>query len=180
MRTNSLLTLQSEPEKQLYEDDSHADIDSDCEHEDLLLNRLGGLKAIRTAIIQLHDLIRNDERLGKYFKSLGPRYLIQHHKHVLAAALGKTEAQFGYSLNDIHDNLGITGHEFKAFVDNVGRAFRMCGAAGEVVDELMRALMVLRPRIVAPHNEDKEELKSLRDKEHFVYDLQHFIVGGRR
>jgi len=168
---------QSEPEKQSYKGDYlHVDIDSDCEHEDLLLNRLGGLKAIRTAIIQLHDLIRNDERLGKYFKSFGPRFLIQHHKHVLAAALGKTEVQFGYSLSDIHGNLGITCHEFKAFADNVGRAFRMCGAADEVVDELMRALMVLRPRIVAPQNGDKEEVKFKRDEEHFVYDLQHFFL----
>jgi len=124
------------------------------EEKPSLYERLGGVYSIATVVDDLVDRVMADARLNK-----NPRVDEAHHRvppagfkylvtEMVCWAAGGPQKYSGRSMAESHKDLGITGDEWLAFLDDLQQALDKFAVAAEEQAELKAIVNSTRSEIV--------------------------------
>jgi hemoglobin len=113
-----------------------------------LYERLGGKEAISAVVEDFAANVLADERINKKFAKSDPGRLLANLKDFVCFATGGPCQYTGLSMKDSHKNMGTTGGEFTALVEDLVKTLDKFKVPEKEKKELLGALAGLRGDIV--------------------------------
>ena len=110
--------------------------------------RLGGTQAFEALVEELDRRLLQDVRLRSYFDGVSLERLQHHQRSFLAMAFGGPPGYLGRTIQAAHSNLEVTDEAFDRVLDHLVAALVDLGVAGELIREVVCALLPLRHEIV--------------------------------
>jgi hemoglobin len=116
--------------------------------EGSLYDRLGGTDAITAVVRAVADRQLKDDRIDQKFARTNADRLIKEFGDQICDATGGPCTYTGRSMTEAHHNMGVTGGEFEAFVEDVVAVLDDFNVGKSEQDELLNILAPLRGEIV--------------------------------
>ncbi len=113
-----------------------------------LYERLGGEKAISAVVEDFANNVLNDSRINKKFQKSDAARLLANLKDFMCFATGGPCQYNGLSMKESHKNMGTTGGEFQALVEDLIKTLDKFKVPAKEKNELLTALGGLRKDIV--------------------------------
>jgi hemoglobin len=116
--------------------------------ESSLYDRLGGIDAITAVVRAIVDLEMKDDRIGQKFARSNVDRVIKEFVDMICQATGGPCTYTGRDMTETHHNMGVTGGEWDAFVEDVVAVLNDFKVGKAEQDELLNTLAPMRPEIV--------------------------------
>lgn len=116
--------------------------------EKSLYERLGGEKAISAVVDDFAGRVLADARINKKFAESNPERLVTNLKSFMCMATGGGCKYDGLSMKDSHKNMGVTGGEFGALVEDLVATLDKFKVPEKEKNELLGALAGMKGDIV--------------------------------
>jgi hemoglobin len=113
-----------------------------------LFDRLGGMPAISAVVDDFAGNVLNDSRINKKFAKTNAPRLLANLKDFVCFATGGPCKYTGLSMKESHKNMGTTGGEFNALVEDLVKTLNKFNVPAAEQKELLGALAGLRGDIV--------------------------------
>src|SRR5215470_9617148 len=113
-----------------------------------LYERLGGKDAISAVVDDFAGNVLADSRINKKFANSDPARLLANLKDFVCFATNGPCRYTGLSMKESHKNMGTTGGEFTALVEDLVKTLNKFNVPAAEQKELLTALAGLRPDIV--------------------------------
>ena len=116
--------------------------------EKSLYDRLGGVDAITAVVRAVVDRQMTDDRISQKFARTNEDRLIKEFVDMICQATGGPCTYTGRNMTEAHHDMGVTGGEWDAFVEDVVAVLNDFKVGKAEQDELLNLLAPMRPEIV--------------------------------
>jgi hemoglobin len=116
--------------------------------EHSLYDRLGGVDAITAVVRAVVDREMKDDRISQKFARSNVDRVIKEFVDMICQATGGPCTYTGRDMTEAHHNMGVTGGEWDAFVEDVVAVLDDFKVGKAEQDELLNTLAPMRPEIV--------------------------------
>ena len=116
--------------------------------ESSLYDRLGGVDAITAVVRAVVDRQMKDDRISQKFARTNEDRLIKEFVDMICQATGGPCTYTGRDMTEAHHNMGVTGGEWDAFVEDIVAVLNDFKVGKAEQDELLNILAPLRGEIV--------------------------------
>ena len=116
--------------------------------EKSLYDRLGGTDAIMAVVRAVVDRQLKDDRINRKFARTNRDRLIKEFVDQICQATGGPCTYTGRNMTEAHHDMGVTGGEWDAFVEDIVAVLNDFEVGKAEQDELLNTLAPLRPEIV--------------------------------
>ena len=113
-----------------------------------LYERLGGVDAITAVVRAIVDLEMKDDRIGQKFARSNVDRVIKEFVDMICQSTGGPCTYTGRDMTETHHNMGVTGGEWDAFVEDVVAVLDDFKVGKAEQDELLNLLAPLQGEIV--------------------------------
>jgi hemoglobin len=113
-----------------------------------LYERLGGIAVLAYVVELFYQRVLADAQLAPYFTGVDMDRLRRHQEALLGTVLGGPVTYTGRDLGQIHGPLRINGDDFRRVAGHLTGVLRELAVEPDAVDEVVRALVAVRPSIV--------------------------------
>ncbi|GAA4650792.1 hypothetical protein GCM10023116_30750 [Kistimonas scapharcae] len=120
---------------------------------DSLYERLGGHSTVFEAMHRLYEKMQNDPAISHYFDSMDIVSLTRKQVSFMTQVFGGQPPEETRSLNEIHENLNISNHEFNVLVGLLRETLTEIGVEVAIQHEVLAIIEDGRDDIVQIHNE---------------------------
>jgi hemoglobin len=104
---------------------------------DTLFERLGGERAIESAVDRFYDRVLKDERIGHFFAGVDMEKQRRHQKAFLTYVFGGQSQYSGRSLRAAHkrlvEEMGLESQHFDAVIEDLLLTLREMGVPDELI-----------------------------------------------
>ena len=116
--------------------------------ESSLYDRLGGVDAITAVVRAVVDRQMKDDRISQKFARTNVDRVNKEFVDLICLATGGPCTYTGRNMTEAHHNMGVTGGEWDAFVEDVVTVLNDFKVGKTEQDELLNSLAPMRPEIV--------------------------------
>ena len=116
--------------------------------EKSLYDRLGGVDAITAVVRAVVERQMKDDRISQKFARTNEDRLIKEFVDMICQATGGPCTYTGRNMTEAHHDMGVTGGEWDAFVEDVVAVLNDFKVGKAEQDELLNLLAPMRPEIV--------------------------------
>ncbi|HEX6454396.1 MAG TPA: group 1 truncated hemoglobin [Trebonia sp.] len=116
--------------------------------ESSLYDRLGGVDAITAVVRAVVDRQMKDDRISQKFGRTNVDRVNKEFVDLFCQVTGGPCTYTGRNMTEAHHNMGVTGGEFDAFVEDVVAVLNDFKVGKAEQDELLNMLAPMRPEIV--------------------------------
>ena len=116
--------------------------------DDSLYERLGGVDAITAVVRAVVERQMKDDRISQKFARTNEDRLIKEFVDMICQATGGPCTYTGRNMTEAHHDMGVTGGEWDAFVEDVVAVLNDFKVGKAEQDELLSLLAPLRGEIV--------------------------------
>jgi hemoglobin len=113
-----------------------------------LYDRLGGVDAITAVVRAVVDRQMKDDRISQKFARTNVDRVIKEFVDLICQVTGGPCTYTGRNMTEAHHDMGVTGGEWDAFVEDVVTVLNDFKVGKAEQDELLNILAPLRPEIV--------------------------------
>lgn len=118
------------------------------DEEASLYERLGGLPAIESVMVDLTQRIAKDERINGFFIGVDLKRVEEQLAQQVCAATGGPCTYTGGSMRKVHTGMNITEAQFNALVEDLVESLNTHGVRQREQNELLSALGGMKEDIV--------------------------------
>ncbi|HVF38294.1 MAG TPA: group 1 truncated hemoglobin [Gemmatimonadaceae bacterium] len=119
-----------------------------------LYDRLGGKGAITSVVDSFVAIVAKDDRINKKFARSDVSRVKSMLVDQVCNAAGGPCTYTGRSMKEAHRNMGVTGGEFDALVEDLVASLNAFNVPKAEQDELLTALGTMKPDIVEVHGQN--------------------------
>lgn len=124
-----------------------------------LYERLGGKDVIKLVVDEFVTNVKGDKRISTYFSKTDINKFKASFTNQLCQTTGGPCKYEGKNMKEIHTGMGITGKEFEAVIEDLGKAIDKAKVGQEEKKELLSTLNPMKSEIVEKEHKKVEEKK---------------------